>query len=34
MTNNVGAQISMQKITEYLISLPQNPIKIIMVIVD
>ena len=34
MTSNVGTQISMQKIIEYLISLPQNPIKIITLILD
>jgi len=34
MTSNVGTQISMQKITEYLISLPQEPIKIITLILD
>ena len=34
MTNNVGTQINMQKIFEYLRALPQNPIKIILLIID
>ena len=34
MTSNVGTQISMQKITEYLTSLPQEPIKIVTLILD
>ncbi len=34
MTSNVGTQISMQKIMEYLTSLPQEPIKIVTLILD
>ncbi|MGN1301443.1 MAG: diadenylate cyclase CdaA [Clostridia bacterium] len=34
MTSNVGTQINMQKIFEYLKTLPQEPIKIITLILD
>lgn len=34
MTSNVGTQITMQKISEYLKTLPQEPIKIITLILD
>ena len=34
MTSNVGTQINMQKILEYLKTLPQEPIKIVTLILD
>ena len=34
MINNVGTQIDMAQIVEYLKSLPQNPLKIVTLIID
>lgn len=34
MTSNVGIQVSMQEITKYLISLPQQPLKIVILALD